>query len=346
MHACASETGYVFLLTDFHCVATPYTGPDYISIPDAAPRPVRRRAAANSTLHGNWDLRLPALTTGLQAAQPARHRYHRRLIEHKQAEFKDIQVNGVPCCQHGCNGVCRVDATENPSSSSGLKYTVIDIEVWYEVEVQSASCPVCNTLQFPLPLDIACWPATPVRPTVLYTLALLDLAYHDTLAAPTSLHRWCNAKKRLHQQTCWPLQPPPSAWEQFGPALEKYRYCRQQTELLANLGVPPLHPGACGCPGCWKQLHSVNADACMGLVRLKKAAKSTQDRPRLFSDAEHILLPDDKVKARQEDRLVQVTRVEDTPCAQFKAAKEVGRRSELYDVLGGSSSCNSCSFSV
>jgi hypothetical protein len=79
------------------------------------------------------------------------------------------------------------------------------------------------------------------------------------------------------------------------------------------------------------QCVAVNADACLGIVRLRKAAKSQHDRQPEYRGAASVWSDPARVEHLRQQRKEGNFQ---SACHDFKAAQVLGRRSQIYDLLG------------
>jgi Kyakuja-Dileera-Zisupton transposase len=87
------------------------------------------------------------------------------------------------------------------------------------------------------------------------------------------------------------------------------------------------------CPCCWEHCTAISADGCLGLRRLRRAAKRTLHLQPLNANTPFI--PAEQVKeALEEQGKLDKSLLDRPACSQFKAAAVLGRRVENYDKLG------------
>lgn len=307
---------------------------------------VRDRSAAILREHSNWQTSLPSFLSRLIRAHESSVTQHQCLLAFKQQQLEVLVQNGWICQEYGCGGNCQVPTQQQQQQQQQLgpvgtradainqagTVLVVDTDVHFQYVLPQGRCGKCGTCQHPHPVDLQCWPATPHRPTAFYTLALMQLAYNEKLSIPGSLTSWCEVIQQQHSYHGCDQQPFKSLFKNFGTALEKYTHCRQRLKDVATFGIPHLSTGLCRCPACWRVMEAIAADACLGIVRLGAAASVQQGRARLYSNEEHLFVPDEDVALHQELR--HTVQLQPSRCSQFKAAKLIGRRSDVYDTLG------------
>ena len=209
------------------------------------------------------------------------------------------------------------------------------------VAVATGKCtnPSCSEpLQQLQPHHLLSWPATPSAPSVWYSYSLLEDASITKLKFPVGTRMYCKVRHEVHRRhlpggQCAQFD---TVWRNFGPAWERFRVSWMQLQNPAYLGLSPLHPGCpagSGCPSCSHSAVAVNADACLGLVRMGKAAKSQRDRqPEYQGQAAMWVSPQRILQLLEERRNLKL----ESDCSEFRACPLFGRRSLIYEILGES----------
>ena len=210
--------------------------------------------------------------------------------------------------------------------------------------VPTAPCDFCGAQQQLQPEHVLAVLATPVQPSIFYSYDLLEEACHSKLHFPIGVRAFCETYHKIHAI----FMPAPECcsvdhvWRNFGAALERFRVIWTQQREPHYYGLKNIRGEGADdveCPGCWRTAVAANADACLAFTRLRKAAKSQRDRPPLH--VKHSLFLDCmKLKENCEKRRgfkPPEGPLDEGPCdAQFKAAKEMGRRMTAYEEHGES----------
>ena len=128
-------------------------------------------------------------------------------------------------------------------------------------------------------------------------------------------------------------------WRNFGPALDRYRVTWILQQDPHHLGLAPIRPGFwCDCPACHRTMTAANSDACLGLVRLAKAAKSEKDRLPMHTaePGQHSLwVPDETTRANVILRHhAGADALPASTCCTFEATKALNRPAGMHDITG------------
>jgi hypothetical protein len=220
---------------------------------------------------------------------------------------------------------------------------MVDRYAHSRMAVPTAPCDFCGEQQQLQPEHVLAVPATPVQPTVFYTYDLLEEACHWKLYSPIGVSAFCETYHRIHAifmpaSECCTVD---HVWRNFGAAFERFRVIWTQQQEPQYFGFRNIRgdgADAVDCPGCWRSAVAANADACLAFTRLRKAAKCQRDRLPLHGGLS-MFLDCAKLKENCEKRRgfrPPEGLLEEGPCdAQFKAAKEMGRRMTAFEEHGG-----------
>lgn len=210
------------------------------------------------------------------------------------------------------------------------------------------------------PLLFGTFPATPVSPSVLYTVELLDAVGALMASCRTGaggLARGLHALQTRQQSTRAPSHD--SAWRHLHVAAEQWRRLKSDistdefkvpspaaatsvpldvAEPAAAKGPPlRLRLGGGDCAACWRAIRAAMADGCMGLTRLKSAGRAQAfrlpQRSGLFLDrvtVQDALQCEGKAGA---DAAAAAVDCSDHAAAKG-AASAAGKRHTYYDRMG------------
>lgn len=309
-------------------------------------QPSRLRAADAAARNNNWDAVFPRLHVLRIQDVSRRHEHNRARLRSEQDLLLQLAHQPVPC--PSCSGTCSASAPLAFSTHNSTSKLIVMPEFHFWVQLPLMHCSACGTGGVMQPHSLMCWPATPAQPTVWYSERLLDDALHVKLTMPGGVRAFCQAKHALHTQYMPPHQCEgfDTVWRNFGPAWERYRGSSMQMVSPSALGLQPIAPGCTPhhCPSCWRTCTAVMMDGCLGLTRLRKAAKSQRERPSTYQGSNSIWVPDQEVKeALQANKGIKLP---GDACADFKVVKALGRRSEVYEELGECVSGSCCMLSL
>ncbi|EIE18372.1 hypothetical protein COCSUDRAFT_26709, partial [Coccomyxa subellipsoidea C-169] len=213
--------------------------------PPPSRRRLRKQAAQedNRRLHQAWDACFDDnvfRNTCFQAGQPARQA---ALKQQLQAEFLTAARAALPACSP-CSQAGRVGSVwEQVETISRLVY--VSISGRTEVSPPAFRCGGCSAAFTVDPVSMGCFPATPQRPLVYYSGALMLQTHELSLASPTSMVAWTSALEEVHVRNgCVPYGQlsglPKNIWRNLPVAVRQWRRMDIATHDLNRLGVQPI----------------------------------------------------------------------------------------------------------
>ena len=221
------------------------------------------------------------------------------------------------------------------SKMSGSTMAVVDLGGHFEVEWPCQQCDTCNHTWTPFPVDVGTFPATPVEPRTVYTDRLMALTTNVKFEGHISVHAWSRALHDFHRgQMNDKVLGFSQLWDNFGNSWERWRTVQKRATNLTSLGVAPVGAGWRKCAACFWTLRGAMSDACMGVTRLWKAAKSqwfrtpAHDPDSVFVDQQYM---NALLVQREKADPQLLAKVE---CNNHLAANVQGRKSDMYEVQG------------
>ena len=291
-------------------------------------RAKRTKETKNRKLHEHWDQSMEDLVslTWTQTGRAAEGEFQ-SVVASLKAEFEaKLQV-----IMHTCPNRA---STENSTKLPGPTMFVVDLPGHFDVQWPRNTCKTCDHTWSPHPVDVGTFPATPVQPQTVYTNRLLSLTTNVKFEGHISMHAWSNALHDFHRGQMQDVVLGFSQlWDNLGVCWERWRTVQKRATNLDNLGVEPIVSGWLGCAACVKTIRGAMSDACMGVTRLLKAAKSQFFRSPQNTDS--IFVNERKMQDLLEERKkVDPKILEKVECNNHLAANVQGRKSDMYDVQG------------
>ena len=289
----------------------------------------RSKEEKNRKLYDNWNLVVEDLVkkTWTQRGHAASGMFDPVEVSLK-AEFEarlQREMNTCPNCT----------STQDFTKLPGSTMSVVDVVGHFSVEWPHSKCNTCNHTWCPHPVEVGTFPATPLKPQTVYTDRLMSLTTNVKFEGHISLHAWSHALHNFHRgQMQEEVLGFSQLWDNRGDSWERWRAVQKCATDLTGLGVEPIVAGWLRCAACVKTIRGAMSDACMGVTRLWKAAKSqyfrtpTQDANSIFVDEgfmRGLLVQREKADAKL---------LEKVECNNHLAANVQGRKSDMYDVQG------------
>lgn len=221
--------------------------------PPYCPPPLSRRRQRriskeeeNRRLHEQWDACARDnvfRTTCFQAGLPDRQA---ALKEQLRSEFLAAALATLPLCEACPKRGCQTD-WQHVDAACQIVYVSICGRT--PVPCPSFRCSGCSAAVRVDPISMGCFPATPQRPQVYFSEALMVLTHSATVSGPTSMVAWISTLEAVHARNgCIPDDQmsglPEEIWRNLGVAVRQWRRMDAATHDINGLGVQPITPEA------------------------------------------------------------------------------------------------------
>lgn len=217
--------------------------------PPPSRRTQRKKAAQedNRRLHEAWDACFADnvfRNTCFQASLPARQAAMR---EQLRSEFLSAAQSALPECDACIEAGVETAAWELVETANRLVYVSICGRT--DVAPPAFRCCGCSASHTVDPVSMGCFPATPQRPLVYYSGALMLQMHEVSLAGPMSMVTWIRALEEMHVRNgCVPDEElkslPRKVWRNLPVAVRQWRRMDVATHDINGLGVQPISPEA------------------------------------------------------------------------------------------------------
>jgi hypothetical protein len=181
------------------------------------------------------------------------------------------------------------------------------------------------------PLQLHCFPSTPLEPNAFYDADLLQMTSTSQAQASYAANAWHSMLE--HQFADAGLLPTHAATlTGITGAAQHWARVQKIISAKACAATPLLCLGMWdACPCCWRECLVLSGDACLGLRRFGKAASSsTELQP--FTECPFFLAEEQVAEALRSYKPAAGN--EKPACGPFKAATVVGRKTSNYDRQG------------
>jgi hypothetical protein len=305
------------------------------------------------TLHQNW-MAIVADEAMVEKFTAAHGRLVEAIDDHgATGKFlvRQMLQEGWRCPKNGCEGLClpNVAWTTDPGTggSSDREIYLVDTFSHFKVKIPEGICDTCCEPAYPHALDGLCWPSTPVRETVWFTIQLLGIYSTIQDKSPVACDAFCLSINELHKN--YATSPAESdikattLWRHYNVSVMYYRTLQRLVSSFHQFGVAPIGAGFNRCPSCFADCHSVHADACLGMTRYKQSARasiSLPPRTLMNPELKHLFIDDNDVNQlkKEKDSESRTQKKEPgvgCPSSRHKAAQALGSSRALsLDIFG------------